>query len=267
MYNVPRSRETRKKLEVSVSARILFVDDEHDLLESYSALLEAEGYHVTTEDGGWPAFERIKTESFEVVITDVRMMNGDGIELLEKVQSLGGVKPPVIIMSGFADVLPNDLLDRGATAFLSKPVQLRQLLLALTRALKPRTQRWLSSDLKDTVTVIPLDAEFPDFAKALTSGEIELGQGGFFLQLEGNLPTVESVISFRLTFKAGTVQSLHGVGIVRWARAAARHGFRRGVGVEILSLDASAIPTIDLEITQRDPRAFVPLGCTVNLRT
>ncbi len=246
--------------------RILLVDDESDLLESYGMLLQESGYHVTTEDGGWPAFERLKSETFDAVVTDVRMLKGDGIEFLEKVQSQLDRKPPIIIMSGFADVLPNDLLDRGACAFLAKPLQFKQLLNSLARALMPRTQRWMMQAGAGDVTPIPLDRDFANFEESLVSGELDFGQGGFFLQLDGVLPAAESIVSFRLSFQTGAIRSLLGVGVVRWTRTAARHGFRRGVGVEILSLDASVIQSLDEVIQKMAPRAFVPIGCMANMR-
>ncbi|MCH8959887.1 MAG: response regulator, partial [Bacteroidetes bacterium] len=80
--------------------KILIVDDEPNLRKSLALLLSEEGYDVATEGSPSAALSLAKSEAFDIVISDVRMPEMDGIELLrrlkeEKVASL------VIMMSAY----------------------------------------------------------------------------------------------------------------------------------------------------------------------
>ena len=68
----------------SESVRILVVDDEESMRRFLGVLLEREGYAVTCEIGGAEALARMEQESFDLLITDLKMPGMSGVELLEK---------------------------------------------------------------------------------------------------------------------------------------------------------------------------------------
>ena len=70
----------------------------------------------------------LKAKSFDIVVSDVKMPNGTGIDLLGYVSKMNDPKPPVVLMTGFADYTKEELLDMGASALVLKPEELINLM-------------------------------------------------------------------------------------------------------------------------------------------
>ena len=66
------------------SARVLVVDDEMIVCESCKRILEEEGYEVETALSGQEAFQKMKEDPFDIVITDLKMPGVDGMEVLTR---------------------------------------------------------------------------------------------------------------------------------------------------------------------------------------
>jgi CheY-like chemotaxis protein len=102
-------------------ARVLVVDDDRDLVESYRDVLELAGYEVLTALSGEAALDVARVEPPDVVLTDVSMPNMDGFELINRLRAeLGGRTPPVVVCSAF-DMTEEEAQHRGAELFLHKP--------------------------------------------------------------------------------------------------------------------------------------------------
>lgn len=107
---------------------ILVVDDEDGLREAVSMTLKSRGAQVTQAGGGRSAFELLKTAKFDWVVSDIRMPDGDGIALLAQIQTLPQNIPKVILVTGYADVTPDQALNQGAFALLPKPFPRQSLI-------------------------------------------------------------------------------------------------------------------------------------------
>jgi DNA-binding NtrC family response regulator len=79
--------------------RILLVDDEESILQTYALLLEENGYHVVTANCGRKALEEFFSQSFDLVITDLSMPDVDGFTIIEQVKS-NSPCTPVITFTG-----------------------------------------------------------------------------------------------------------------------------------------------------------------------
>jgi len=79
--------------------RILLVDDEELILDTYSLLLEENGYTVITSNCGNKALEQFLRQSFDLVITDLYMHDGDGFRLVEAIRERSPNKP-IIAFTG-----------------------------------------------------------------------------------------------------------------------------------------------------------------------
>ncbi|MCA1786028.1 MAG: response regulator, partial [Desulfobacteraceae bacterium] len=108
---------------------ILVVDDDIMLLDVAKRSLNTLGYHVTIETGSREAITKFNfhPEEYDLVITDMTMpeMNGD-----EMAQKMKAVRPdiPIVICTGFSsDISVEIARKKGFSAFLMKPVQLREL--------------------------------------------------------------------------------------------------------------------------------------------
>lgn len=115
--------------------RVLVVDDEQNSREGLSKILSKEGYHVHTAEDGEKALEEAKNYKFDLIITDLRMPNIDGIEVLKKVRSRNK-DIGVVIVTAYGEV--NSYLtamNLGAFEYLNKPVHLEELRRVIKKAL------------------------------------------------------------------------------------------------------------------------------------
>ncbi|MBU0633449.1 MAG: sigma-54 dependent transcriptional regulator [Candidatus Omnitrophica bacterium] len=114
--------------------KILLVDDETDLLEWLSVVLEKEGYSVCCASSGQEALEWFKKEAFNMVISDIRMSPMDGIELLKKIKI---INPEVIVLmiTAYASVdTAVSAFRYGAYDYLLKPFKLDEIKLVIKKA-------------------------------------------------------------------------------------------------------------------------------------
>jgi DNA-binding NtrC family response regulator len=134
--------------------RILVVDDEPDICELMRHLLEGEGYTVATAATAHEALERVVSQSYELMLTDVTMPEMDGIALCQKV---AGVCPglPIVLITGRADIeTVTRALRVGVRDFLTKPLDSAALVASVTR-LVGHPEQHRSSALPAEVTGQP----------------------------------------------------------------------------------------------------------------
>src|SRR5437588_10076293 len=112
--------------------RVLFVDDERDLVSSLSRYFRLHGFEAAGADGVKDGVARLEEArsagaGFDAVITDLRMPDGDGLTVLREVRRmLPGV--PVIVMTAFGSVaISVEAMRLGAVTMLEKPVPVAQL--------------------------------------------------------------------------------------------------------------------------------------------
>src|SRR5262245_30367086 len=107
--------------------KILLAEDDNDMRRFLAKALENAGFEVTSYDNGLSAYQRLREEPFELLLTDIVMPEMDGIELARRASELD---PDIKIMfiTGFAAVALNSDSQAPKNAkVLSKPVHLREL--------------------------------------------------------------------------------------------------------------------------------------------
>ena len=105
---------------------VLVVDDEPGMRDTLAAILEYHGYRVALAADGESAFTAVQSESFDVVVMDVKMPGRDGVSVL---QDMGNPPPQVILMTAYA--LEEQLraaVKARAFAILHKPFETRRML-------------------------------------------------------------------------------------------------------------------------------------------
>lgn len=118
------------------SAQILVVDDEPSILSTLKKALTLEGYEVDVAGGVRVAESKLAKKNFDVLLLDVALPDGDGVELLERLRQ-GGNDAQVIMMSGHATVDAAVRATRlGALDFLEKPLSTDRLLVVLDNTLR-----------------------------------------------------------------------------------------------------------------------------------
>lgn len=114
--------------EGRVSVSILIVDDEPEIASLLGEEFADAGYEVTIANGFLDGFALIQSHHFDCMITDIKMPDGSGMELLDAVLKKSGGTTDVVVISGFADVSEQDAIDRGALALLGKPIDIDAML-------------------------------------------------------------------------------------------------------------------------------------------
>lgn len=90
-----------------MSKNILIIDDDGMITKTIGNLLKREGYFSEVVENGLQAIEKIRSNDFDLIITDIRMPQMDGIETISKIHKFlkeqGKITIPVIFITGFAD--------------------------------------------------------------------------------------------------------------------------------------------------------------------
>ena len=121
---------------VEISARILLAEDDNDMRRFLVKALQNAGYDVASFDNGLSAYNRLREEPFELLLTDIVMPEMDGIELARRATELDP-EIKVMFITGFAAVALNSANAAPKDArILSKPFHLRDLVNEVERLLK-----------------------------------------------------------------------------------------------------------------------------------
>lgn len=113
----------------------MIVEDEDLLREATSILFRRKGFKVLEALNGTLALELVLKHKVDVVLSDVRMPGGDGIQLLDAIRSLHPALPIVILVTGYADIPFEAAYRKGADAVFSKPYDRETLMAAIFDAL------------------------------------------------------------------------------------------------------------------------------------
>jgi DNA-binding NtrC family response regulator len=115
---------------------LLIVDDEPIVGRRLKSALDKHGYEVEVFETGQSAIQRLKERQFDIVVTDVRMEDADGLDVLEAVKQ-SSPRTKTILITGYATVeLAREALAKGAFDFLAKPFQPKDLRTMIDEAAK-----------------------------------------------------------------------------------------------------------------------------------
>lgn len=237
---------------------ILVVDDEAPLRSAIVFDFKRKGFNVFDAENGRRAFDIVKDNKIDVVLTDVRMPGGDGIELLDNVKKLNPELPVVMFITGFADITLEDAYDKGVDAVFSKPFDRKLLLEAVMGAVSERGEKWSHRKHERVPADFDIDMSFADFNVAMSGSIVNLGRGGMFVSLNENFPTVNDPVKFKFLFDQGAVASIHGEGIVRWVRVEESQEGPTGCGIEFDFLSEESRVQVVSMINKIKTRAYIP---------
>jgi len=124
-------------------ANVLVVDDDTNILEVIRTRLEANDYYVEIQSDPLEALECVKEKEFDVIVSDIRMPEIDGMEFLRRVQRLRW-DVPVIMLTAYGTI-PSavEAMKLGAFHYLTKPFEGKHLLVEIEDALEERGRRQL----------------------------------------------------------------------------------------------------------------------------
>lgn len=156
--------------------KILIVEDEEHIAEGLAINLEAEGYDVVVTGDGHAALDYWRDGTFQLIILDIMLPGIDGLEVCRRVRSEGGRIPILFLTSRGRDDDRVAGLQAGGDDYLTKPFNLKELLLRVAGIF--RRQVWYATDNLDSDWYQFADqwVDFRSFRAGGHSGETELTQ-------------------------------------------------------------------------------------------
>ncbi len=242
-----------KKKEI----KLLVAEDDEDLRKTICELFSLFGFSVTGVSDGKEALVQIQNEIFDIVVSDIRMPNVSGFELLTKIKKENVNTPKFIAISGFTDYSIKDLYAAGVDGFFNKPIDSTQIRNCIRKSLVSAADRWRQEPHISTPNRVA--KRYASLDDALERAEISFGRNGFFLQMTSNTPPVGEDVRFELIFGTSKDQfKLAGFGHVVFETNKAHGDIFNGVGIEILHLNEEAIVKISEIVKKTPPIASIP---------
>lgn len=208
-YDLNTEAKSLKRAEVpNPKAKILCVDDEDVILDSFRKILVLDGYSVDTVNTGAEAIGLIKSHHYDFVFTDIKMPEMDGVEVTKIVKT---VRPDidVIVITGYATIENAvDTMKYGAMDYVQKPFTEDELL-AFTKKAVVKRQDKILKELKPRVHIsatpepeAPTKGEFAIpggvfiseghcWASIMQDGSVKIGIDDFAKKVFGNIDGID----------------------------------------------------------------------------
>ncbi len=148
-------------------ANILIVDDEEKIRHILSIMLKLKGHSVKEAQDGKAALELIEKEPFDIIISDLKMPEIDGFELLKRVKSME-IPIPVIVITAYATIESAvEAMKKGAVDYIAKPFEEEKILLSIEKALGVSRLLKENIDLKNKLKRLSKKGEMVCVSKAM----------------------------------------------------------------------------------------------------
>ena len=134
-------------------AKLLIIDDERGIRNTLREILADEGHEVEVAENGKQGLEMAQTKAFDLIFSDIKMPEMDGIEVLKALKEGDeAVETPVVMISGHGDVeTAVQALKLGAYDFLLKPLDLNRILITTKNALESKNLRQETKQLRKKI--------------------------------------------------------------------------------------------------------------------
>jgi two-component system nitrogen regulation response regulator NtrX len=117
-------------------AKILIVDDERSIRNTLKDILEFEKHQIELAENGKQALEMVQNHAFDLIFSDIKMPEMDGLELLGHLIS-SNIDAPIVMISGHGNIeTAVECIKKGAFDFIVKPIDLNRLLITVRNALE-----------------------------------------------------------------------------------------------------------------------------------
>lgn len=249
---------TRERVEIMDmnGKMILVVDDELDLREIIASEFEFQGAKVFQAENVSAAIKVLESNSIDLVISDIRMPGATGIDLLDIIKTKNIIIPPIILITGFADITLEDAFNRGAEALINKPFKLDDLIETSFRLLQSPSERW-AGEITESKEKLSLSFK-EKFSDVIGRGDLLVGRGGVSVHFHGikDRIDVSDRIEFEFMFSDITVS---GVGVCRWVRGyETENRTTTYLGLEFYYLKKQSLELVSHLIGQNKTLSFIP---------
>ena len=179
--------------------------------------------------------EFLETNTVDIIISDIfTKKRATGIELLKKIKARKATKPSVLIMSGFSDVMNEQIYHCGAEGKFTKPFNVATVREAIKTCLLAPEAKWARPfpDIK----MMAIEKQGSSVASLEQEKVVLFGRGGFFIAHSYTPPEKGKSISFSIKINESTPVHFKGAGIIRWIQPSGKINTPPGLGVEITHL-------------------------------
>lgn len=215
-------------------AKILVIDDQKSIRNTLKDILEYENHQVVLAEDGADGLEKFNAEKFDIVLTDIKMPNLDGMEVLDKIMQ-SGQDSPVIMISGHGNIdTAVEAIKKGAYDFIEKPLDLNRLLVTIRNAIEKKNLVTETKTLKRKVS-----KSYDMIGESEPIGKVKE-------MIERVAPTDARVL---ITGENGTGKEL----VARWL-----HEKSNRAGMPFVEVNCAAIPSelIESELFGHEKGAF-----------
>lgn len=212
---------------------VIIVDDEPDISEPLSFLFKTEGYKVLTANNGNEAFKLFCDNNADIIVSDIQMKNGDGLQLLENIKNKSIFTPVVLFITGTNYERVAEAYSKGSEAIFSKPFDFEVLKSKVTDLIRSYKNNPFQRHHRENVAYsieIKLQADSSWTPCFLAN----IGRGGFFVGLEDKFPLINNVIEYKFRIKADVIT---GKAVVKWVRKTTDSALHTGFGAEFIHSD------------------------------
>lgn len=135
-------------MTTNLAAKVLLIEDEPEVRESYIDMLSMLGYEVDSADNGVNGLEKLQKDNYDIVITDLNMPVMNGLETLRQIKKKD-IDTEVIVVTGFATI-ENAIgaMKQGAFDYITKPVSIEHVKIVLSKCIQKIQARRENSQLK-----------------------------------------------------------------------------------------------------------------------
>ena len=175
----------------STPLKALLVDDEPAQLGLISEFIRSTGLEFETAANGKEALNKLESEKFDIILTDIQMPSMDGFDLLEAIKANPEIAEiPIIALSGRADVSKREYLEKGFTGSLLKPYSSKKLLGLIEQSLNISLNSPFSPSQSATIT----DKQFSlEEIRMFASGEQEALNSILSIFIDSTLKNLEAL--------------------------------------------------------------------------
>lgn len=148
-----------------MASKILVIDDDTSFCVMLKTFLQKKGYEVTNAFTAKEAEEAIKNQTFDVVLTDIRLPDSDGIQILKFTKEVSSTTQ-VILMTGYTDIKSAvNAMKMGAYDYVGKPINPDEILHTIEQSLKKKSEKTETSEKPSEKQAIPAS----NFVKGISS--------------------------------------------------------------------------------------------------
>ncbi len=210
-----------------MSKKILIVDDEEDLRDALAFDFKRQGFEVFLAHNGTVAYEMFLKNPTDIVLSDVRMAGGDGVELLKNIKN-SHPEVPLVLSTGFAEIGIDEAYSIGAHSVVLKPFERKYLKEVINNALLSLEER---NNTDISTLVISSDLEI---FESDSQYKLAFGRNGFSFNYEKS-KTKDRSIS-KVLIHTEKFEDITIFGSVKYVLEGSSSSFNR-VGIEYLKFE------------------------------